>query len=116
LDSYKHPGYVNEGSHLKIYNYTDLPVVIHGRDYEGHIYYLYNDIERWNLKHNGQDFVTASSNDRNVVYTITQNNAGGYKYKMDSYPLPDIWVWVGTLVSFFSFFLLVRLIQKIKTR
>lgn len=102
---------------MKILNYSDLPVTIRNVPITDTEIYLPESIERWHVQHNGLDFIPPSSNERNIVLTIhNSGQANQYKYNTEVFSMPDIWVWIGTFISFFSFFLLVRLIQKIKTR
>jgi hypothetical protein len=117
LDTHKYPGHVNEGCILKIYNYSDTPIIIKGAVINDREITIPSHFERWIVKHNGQDFIPPTSSDRNVImYIRNTGQPDTFVYKTDSYSIPDIWVWVGTLVSFFSFFIIVRVIQKIRTR
>lgn len=100
---------------MKIYNYSDQPIYIHGVAHEGHVDYLYATIERWNVVHDGRYFIQPTGSERNAVYTITNTNTG-YKYKTDFIEVPNIWVWVGLFITFFGFWFSIKLIQKIKTR
>lgn len=102
---------------MKIFNYSDLPVVIRNVAIDDREIYLPESIERWHIQHNGIDFIPPSSDERNVVMTIhNAGTANQYQYRTETFSTPDIWVWIGLMISFFSFYVIVRLIQKIRTR
>lgn len=100
---------------MKIYNYSDQPVYVHGVAYDGHIEHLYLGIQRYNVVHNNRHFINSVGTERNAIYTITNTNTG-YKYKIDYIDVPNVFPYVGLFVAFFGFMLVVRLIQKIKSR
>ena len=100
---------------MKVYNYSDQPIYVHGVAHEGHLPYLYNSIERWNVVHDGRYFIQPTGTERNAVYTIANTNSG-YKYKIDYITPPDIFPWIFLFITFFGFWFSIKLIQKIKTR
>jgi len=102
---------------LKIYNYTDLPVVIRNIPIDDREIYIPESIERWHVQHNGVDFIPSSDYERNVVVTIHQRGqVGEYKYNTETFEVPNVFPYVGLFVAFFGFMIITRLIQKIKIR
>ena len=101
---------------MKVYNYSDKPVVIKGAEIKDTEFFLPAHMERWIVKHNNQDFIPPTSSNRNAIVTI--RNTGqpdSYSYKTIEYKTPDIWVWIGVFLTFFSFYFWIRIVQKIKT-
>ncbi len=103
---------------MKIYNYSDEPVVIDGSTISDREIILPTNYDRNIVTHNGSMFLfNAKTTDSNVIYTITNHrsgNDGHYRIKTESFQTPPIYLYIGIFISFFSFFLLVRLIQKLK--
>lgn len=101
---------------MKIYNYSDLPIEIGGVPNFHHIIHLDNEINPWQVKHNGQNFLPLVNEDRNIIYTITKQTWGGYNIAKDEFAPPNIFPWVGMFILFFGFFLMVKIAQKFRTR
>ena len=105
---------------MKIYNYSDLPLIIDGSTVTHHEVNLPTNYDRNLVTHNDVQFLNnANSKNNNVVYMITQHrsgNEGHYRIKLETYEVPNIWLWAGIFLSFFSFFFLVRIMQKLKLR
>ena len=100
---------------MKIYNYSDKPVVINGVAIHDHLIHMDNSIQRFYIKHNNYSFVTRHTEERNIIYTILNEDSGtGYVYRSDIIKAPDIWVWVSVFITFFSFYFVIRVLQKIK--
>ena len=103
---------------MKIYNYSTKPVEINGNPISDTEIFLQDSLwyASW-ITHNGVQIYDPLTEPRNKQITIRDNlSTGGYLYEEDSISPPDIWVWVGLMISFFSFYVIVRLIQKIRTR
>ena len=102
---------------MKIFNYSDLPVVIRGVPIEDTVIHLPDSIERWHVQHNGVDFIPSSTDQRNVHLTIHQRGTvGEYKYNTEIFDVPDVTNFVLLFIAFFGFMMLTRLIQKLKLR
>ena len=101
---------------MKIFNYSDKPVEIGGVPVTDHIIHLDNDVNIWQVRHDGVAFIPPADEERNIVFTITKNSYGTYSIKQDEFSVPDIWTWVTIFLTTFSFWLSVRIIQKLKTR
>lgn len=105
---------------MRIYNYSDVPVIINGNEVSDTEIYLPNNINyaQRDIKHNGiqvaPDFDSESN--RNLQFTITnhRSNLGDYTItQMDISP-PEISSWAFTYFLFFGFYFMVRIMQKIK--
>ena len=101
---------------MKIYNYSDLPVEIGGIPIDDHIIHLDNGINIWQVRHDGVAFLPPSDEDRNLIFTITKNSYGTYSIKQDEFAVPNIYPWVGLFITFFGFWLMIKIVQKIKSR
>jgi hypothetical protein len=99
---------------MKIFNYSDKPVVIGGIPNDDHIIHLDNGVSIWQVRHDDKAFIPPSDEDRNLVFTITNLTYGGYSIKQDEYTVPDIWLWVSVFLTFFTFYFVIRVFQKIK--
>jgi hypothetical protein len=98
---------------MKIYNYSDKPVVINGVSRDEHILHLHSAIPTGNVNHDGKSFLPSTTDDRNIIFTIT-NSTDGYSYREDEFSVPDVWTWITIFLTFFSFYFVVRILQKIK--
>ena len=102
---------------MKVFNYSDQPIYIKTVPIDDVEVYIPPYFERWIVKHNGQDFLPPSSSDRNVILTI--RNTGqpdSYVYRTEEFLTPNIYPWVGLFITFFGFWFMIKIIQKIKTR
>ena len=104
---------------VKIYNYTNIPCVYKGSSIESQSFYIPDSAlistfgKYYQLKHNGN--IIADEETDCVV--ISANTTGtGYVYEKISFPVPDINLSLVTLFTFFGFYFMVRIIQKIRTR
>ena len=103
---------------MKIFNYSDKPVLINGIEVSDHIVHLDNSIQRHFVKHDGRTFLTPhTTGERNMIYTILNNSSNtGYEYRNDSVGVPDVFFWVSIFFTFFGFWFVMKITQKIKTR
>ena len=100
---------------MKVYNYSDKPVVINGVEIHDHLIHIDNSIQRFYVKHNEYAFLTKHTEERNLIYTIVNDSDGsGYSYRSDMINVPDVWVWVGIFLTFFSFHIVLRIVQKVR--
>ena len=100
---------------MKIFNYSDKPVVINGVDINDHLIHIDNSILKSNITHNGNSFITHHNEERNIIYTITKNPAQtNYQYRSDVFSVPDVWLWVSIFITFFGFYFLIQNTTKIK--
>lgn len=102
-----------KGINLKIYNYSDKPIIINGVSRDEHTLHLNSSIPLVNVKHDGISFLPQTSQDRNVIFTIT-NTSEGYSYIEDHMSIPDVWMWISIFFTFFAFHFLIRIAQKLK--
>ena len=69
---------------MKIINYSDKPVYIKTVPIEDTEIYIPPYFERWIVKHNNQDFIPPSYDDRNIILTIRNTGvADQYVYKSE---------------------------------
>lgn len=69
------------------------------------------------IQHNGVQIFDPNTEPRNKVLTIRDNiSTGGYIYEEMSLEPPNIYPWVGLFITFFGFWLMIKIVQKIKTR
>ena len=101
---------------MKIFNYSDTPVIINGVSITDHLIHLDNGIPKSHVTHNGVRFLGDFQTDRNIIYTITNDSGGGYIFRSDVLEVPNIYPWVGLYITFFGFWLMIKIVQKIKTR
>ena len=102
---------------MKIINYSDKPVYIKTVPIEDTEIYIPPYFERWIVKHNNQDFIPPSYDDRNIILTIRNTGvADQYVYKSEEFTFPNVFPLLGVFMAFFGFFIVIKLIQKIRTR
>lgn len=102
---------------MKIYNYSDKPVVIAGVPTHEHVIYINNSMQRHFITHNGQQFLDSHhDSDRNLIFSINNHPNGSYDYREQNLATPNIFPWVGLFITFFGFWLMIKIVQKIKTR
>ncbi len=102
---------------MKIYNYSDLPVVIGNQSINSEFIRLSNDIRKPFVTHNGFQFTSnQNTEDRNIIYTIITKPDGSYGYMEDIIEPPNIYPVIGILFLSFAFLILIKLVQKLKTR
>lgn len=101
---------------MKIYNYSDKPVVIGGIPTHEHVIYINNSMQRHMVIHNDKQFLSTNvrTADRNIIYSINNHPNGSYDYREQNLKTPDIWVWVSVFLTFFSFYFVIRIVQKLK--
>lgn len=100
---------------MKIFNYSDLPVNVAGNDIHDHLIHVHNSFH--NIYHNGELFLPPKTEDRNIIVTISNHPANDeYVYKIDQFAVPNIYPFVGLFTLFFGFFIVIKLVQKLKTR
>lgn len=101
---------------MKIFNYSDQPVVIGGVPTHEHVIYINNNMQKQHVTHNGKQFLNAHhSNDRNIIYSINNHPNGSYDYREQNLSVPDVWIWISIFLTFFSFYFCIRIVQKIKS-
>jgi hypothetical protein len=103
---------------MKIYNYSDIPCVYKGSTIDEASFYipdnaLVSNQGYYQLQHNGS---IIADEDTDVVVISANTGGTGYVYDKVSFPVPDINTSLFTLLTFFAFYFMVRVIQKIKTR
>jgi hypothetical protein len=105
---------------MKIYNYSDSPVTVDGKEIDAIEINLPTNFDRNIVTHNGSTFLKNSNiANSNVCYFITNHRSGNpnhYRIKEEIYDVPNVWMWSGIYLTFFSFFLMIRVFQKIKSR
>lgn len=100
---------------MKIFNYSDIPVNVAGNDIHDHLIHVHNSFQ--NIHHNNELFLPSTNQDRNIIVTISNHpHLDSYVYKIDEFAVPNIYPWVGLFITFFGFWLCIKIIQKIKTR
>ena len=103
-------------NYMKIFNYSDKPVVINGVPIHEHLIHIDNSIQRHFVTHNGREFLSSHlTDDRNLIFSIINHPNGSYNYREQNFAVPNIWLWIGVFLTFFSFMFLTRVIQKLKT-
>lgn len=97
---------------MKVYNYTNIPVYYRDDPIPLDIHPIH--IERKNYgfwTHNGEQIKNDGLNDK--LYIVPHwNDSIQYDYQLTKFP--EVSLWIGVFLTFFSFFFLVRIIQKIK--
>ena len=102
---------------MKIFNYSDKPVIINGVEVSDHLVHLDNSIQRHYVTHNGTSFLSHhTTSDRNVIYTILNKNDNSYLYRTDEVGVPDVFFWVSIFFTFFGFWFVMKISQKLKTK
>lgn len=100
---------------MKIFNYSDKPVVIGGVPTHEHVIYINNSMQRHIVTHNNKQFLNPhSTTDRNIIYSINNHPNGSYDYREQNLSVPDVWLWVSIFITFFGFYFVTRILQKIK--
>ena len=101
---------------MKIYNYSDIPVIFDGVAITEKEIVLPQTIVKSRVTHNGHRFLTTHNDDRNSIFTIS-GDSSYYRYSEQNFPLPDIeLVLVPLMISVFGFVVLIKIAQKLKTR
>ena len=105
---------------MKIFNYSDTPVMVDGKLSSEVEICLTPTFPRQAISHNGFMFVhnsASTTQSNNAHYYITNHrNGNGYRYKVEEYAVPNIFLWASIFFMFCGTFFLIRVIQKIKTR
>ena len=100
---------------MRVYNYSDKPVVINGVPINTHIIHLDTAISPGNVLHNGTTFLPNHDQDRNSVFTI-MNTGTGYAYREDVYSNPPVWWFSSILIVSIGYLMLIKVMQKIRAR
>lgn len=105
---------------MKIYNYSDLPVVINRVSIDEREIYLHNAIPRFHITHNGNPFIpNHDTDDRNVVMYITKHPSisnPSYQYRSETFNTPPVAWYASLVVISISYLLIIKILQKLKTR
>ena len=98
---------------MKIYNYTNTPVLYRGEPIPNHIVPIeWNKVGYGYWEHNGQQLYYTGEYDKLYIHPHWNGN---FQYDYQATDLPPVWIWVSIFLTFFSFFFVLRIVQKIKS-
>ena len=98
---------------MKIYNYTNIPVKYRGEPIPEHIQPIHwTQVGHGYWDHNGVRLSYTGEYDK--LY-IRHSWNGNFDYEYYQTQLPPVWIWVSIFLTFFSFFFVLRIVQKIKS-
>lgn len=99
---------------MRIFNYTDKPVIINGIPMEGNEIKITDEsFERSEIGHHTKSFHTLEQHHYLHIYQ-NPNRPNGYEYRLTEHPLPNIATFSFILVSTIALHLLVKIIQKLR--
>ena len=99
---------------MKIVNYTSTPIILHGVSYPEKEFFLPENYNSINIRHNGQYLGGGDYTPYTNLY-ITQKASGEYVYHFHDLQIPDVGFTLIPLISAIGFCFIIKIIQKLKT-
>ena len=97
---------------MKVYNYTNIPVYYRDDPIPDNVNPIIIDrINYGHWTHNGQKINNDGEHDKLYIMPHWNDN---YQYDYTATDIPDVWLWVSIFLTFFGFYFVTRILQKIK--